>query len=61
MSSNAVSLRRWQLVEAQITKSGQISISLGSLDGSDKFKPTFKHLNKSVHLSLLWSIFDPNS
>ena len=50
-SSNAVSLRRWQRVEAQITKLGQISISLGSLDGSDTFKPTFKQLNLELDLS----------
>ena len=50
-SSNAVSLRRWQRVEAQITKLGQISISLGSLDGSDTFKPTFKQLNSELDLS----------
>ena len=50
-SSNSVSLRRWQRVEAQITKLGQISISLGSLDGSDMFKPTFKQLNLELDLS----------
>ena len=50
-SSNSVSLRRWQRVEAQITKLGQISISLGSLDGSDTFKPTFKQLNSELDLS----------
>ena len=50
-SSNSVSLRRWQRVEAQITKLGQISISLGSLDGSDTFKPTFKQLNLELDLS----------
>ena len=50
-SSNAVSLRSWQRVEAQITKLGQISISLGSLDGSDTFKPTFKQLNSELDLS----------
>ena len=51
MSSNAVSLRRWQRVEAQITKLGQISISLGSLDGSDTFEPTLKPVSYT-HLTL---------
>ena len=51
MSSNAVSLRHWQRVEAQITKLGQISISLGSLVGSDTFEPTLKQLNRELDLS----------